>query len=430
MQVFSRAGIAICGHAADSALARIVPTQILSRTPMIPMLRLCTALLSVLFLACGSISAAHAQMETDAKYAILLDAETMTVLFEKSADELMAPASMSKLMTLAVVFEALEKGRITMDTEFPVSLHAWRDGGAPSHTSAMFAPLNTSVKVSDLLQGVIVQSGNDACIILAEGIAGTEEAFVDMMTDYARRIGLKKSTFGNSSGLPNPKQLMTARELAMLAKHIIEKYPQYYPMFAQKEFRYRKHIFYNRDPLLYAKVGADGLKTGYTEESGYGLVGSAVQDGRRLIVVENGIKSSSARKVEAARMVNWGFRNFSKFTLFAPGETVAEARVWGGQQFHVKLRGINGGPVTILLPKNARAKKLRGQLFYLGPVKAPVEQGQQIGELRVTAADGISAATPLEAAEPVATAGIIRQGIDSAFHLAFGWLIHRQKTLH
>jgi D-alanyl-D-alanine carboxypeptidase (penicillin-binding protein 5/6) len=397
---------------------------------MFLMRRLCTALFSVLLLACVNTGAAHATIETEAKYAFLTDVETQTVLFEKNADELMAPASMSKLMTLAVVFEALEKGRITMETEFPVSLHAWRDGGAPSRTSAMFAPLNTKVKVSDLLQGVIVQSGNDACIILAEGLAGSEEAFVDMMTDYARKIGLKKSTFGNSSGLPNPKQLMTARELAKLAKHIIQRYPQYYPMFAEKKFNYRKHVFYNRDPLLYAKVGADGLKTGYTKQSGYGLVGSAVQDGRRLIVVLNGISTKARRKKEAVRMVNWGFRNFEKFTLFGSGDVVAHARVWGGQQFHVKLRGINGGPVTILLPRNARTKKLHGELFYLGPVKAPVEPGQRIGELRVTASGGISASTPLEAAEPVGTAGIIRQGLDSAFHLAFGWLIHRQKNPH
>ena len=196
-------------------------------------------------------------------------------------------------------------------------------------------------------------------------------------------------TYGNITAV-----MMRMSELAMLAKHIIEKYPKYYPMFAEKEFRYRKHIFYNRDPLLYAKVGADGLKTGYTEGSGYGLVGSALQDGRRLILVLNGLKSSSARKVEGRRMVNWGFRNFKKFTLFDPGEVVSEARVWGGQQFHVKLRGINGGPVTILLPKNARAKKLHGELFYLGPVRAPVEPGDRIGQLRVTAAGGISASTP------------------------------------
>ncbi|NJM35135.1 MAG: D-alanyl-D-alanine carboxypeptidase [Rhodomicrobium sp.] len=364
----------------------------------------------------------HAQVETEADFAFLVDVETQTVLFEKNADELMQPASMSKLLTLAVVFDAIEQGKITLQTEFPVSEYAWRTGGAPSGTSAMFAPLNTNITVEDLLQGVIVQSGNDACIILAEGLAGSEEAFVQSMTDYARRIGLKKSTFANSSGLPHPKQLMTARELAQLAMYMIQKYPKYYPYFQQKEFRYRKHIFYNRNPLIYANVGADGLKTGYTAESGYGIVGSAVQDGRRLILVQNGVKSQSGRKEDAARLLNWGFKSFDKFTVFGADETVGEALVWGGEKRYVKLRG--DGDVRVLLPKNAK-QRLRGEIAYLGPVIAPVREGDRIGELRVTAENGVKASAPLFAAESIERGGIVRQGIDSALTLAFGWLIHR-----
>jgi D-alanyl-D-alanine carboxypeptidase (penicillin-binding protein 5/6) len=383
----------------------------------------CLFLLVFLGLASICSSPARAQIETEAQYALLMDVETKTVLFEKNADELMFPASMSKLLTLAVVFQALEEGKITLDTEMPVSEFAWRTGGAPSGTSAMFAPLNSRVKVSDLLQGVVVQSGNDACIVLAEGLAGSEEAFAQQMNDYARRIGLKKSNFVNSTGLPHPKHQMTARELAQLALYMIEKYPKYYPYFQQKEFRYRTHVFYNRNPLIYANVGADGLKTGFTADSGYGIVGSAVSEGRRLIVVQNGVKSQQARKEDAARMLNWGFRSFERFVLFKADEIVEEALVWGGEQRYVKLRG--NGDVSLLLPKNARQRKLHGEIVYLGPVKAPVREGDRIGELRVTAEGSISSAAPLYAAESIEPSGIVRQGVDSLIHLAFGWLIHR-----
>lgn len=376
-----------------------------------------------LAVTCGSPGQVRAQIETDAQFAVLLDVESKTTLFEKNADDLMAPASMSKLMTYAVVFQALEEGKITLDSEMPVSEYAWRTGGAPSGTSAMFAPLNSKVKLSDLLQGAIVQSGNDACIIMAEGLAGSEDAFVEQMNDYAKRMGLKKSTFANVTGLPNPKHLMTARELAQLALHLIDKFPKYYPYFQQKEFRYRTHVFYNRNPLLYANAGADGLKTGFTAESGYGIVGSAVQDGRRLIVVQNGIKTQAGRKDDATRMLNWGFRSFEKFVIFKADEVVGDAMVWGGEQRYVKLRG--NGDVTLLLPKNAKQKKLRGEIVYSGPVKAPVRDGDQIGELRVTAEGGITTSAPLFAAESIERAGIVKQGFDSLLHLAFGWLIHK-----
>jgi D-alanyl-D-alanine carboxypeptidase (penicillin-binding protein 5/6) len=388
---------------------------------MIPLQRYLVIFLTVLIAVWADCPPLHAQVETEADYAILIDVDTQTVLFEKNADQLMQPASMSKLMTLAVVFNALEQGRITLQTEFPVSEHAWRTGGAPSRSAAMFAPLNTTVTVEDLLQGAIIQSGNDACIILAEGLAGSEDAFVEMMTDYARKIGLKKSTFGNSTGLPNPKQLMTARELAQLAIHIIQKYPKYYAYFKQKDFHYRKHVFYNRNPLIYANIGADGVKTGFTEESDYGVVGSAVQDGRRLVLVENGVKSQSGRKDDAIRLLSWGFKSFDKYTVFPAGEVVGQAVVWGGEKIYVNLRG--DGDVRILLPRNAK-QKLQGKIVYPGPVIAPIKEGDRIGELQVTAENGIKTSAPLYAAESVEKAGIIRQGLGSAFFLAFGWLIH------
>ncbi len=379
---------------------------------------------------CLFAAAAHAQIETEADYAYLLDLDTQTVLFEKKADELMQPASMSKLMTLAVVFEALEQGKITLQTEFPVSEYAWRTGGAPSRTSAMFAPLKAQVTVEDLLQGIIIQSANDACIIIAEGLSGSDEAFAQMMTDKARRIGLVKSAFGNSTGLPHPKQLMTARELAKLAAYLIAKYPQYYHYFAQKEFRYRKHIFQNLNPLIYANIGADGLKTGFTEDSGYGIVGSAVNEGRRLIVVQNGIKTQSGRKDDAVRMLNWGFKSFEKFTIFNPGEIVGEAVVWGGEHRYLKLRGEDG--VRMLLPKNIKQRKLRGAIVYSGPVIAPVKEGDRIGELRVSSDNGITSSAPLFAAESIGKSGMIGQGFDSilamfdiAFETVMAKLIHR-----
>lgn len=376
---------------------------------------------AALTISWGGVSAASAQIETEAKYAYLLDVETKTVLFEKNSDELMAPASMSKLMTLAVLFERLKSGKLTLDTEFTVSENAWRTGGAPSGTAAMFAPIHTNITISDLIQGITVQSGNDACIILAEGIAGTEEAFTHMMTQYARKIGLEKSTFGNSSGLPNPDQLMTAAELAKLALHLIEEYPEYYHYFGQEEFPYRKHKFYNRNPLVRSDFPSDGLKTGYTKESGYGIVASAVENGRRLILVMNGLESSKARRSEAIKLLNWGFRAFGKFTVFGADEIVGEALTWGGEKRYVQLRG--DGDVRVLLPKDVSKQRLRGEIVYRGPVITPIQEGDPIGHLRVTGPDGIEASAPLYAAESVGRAGIIRQGFDSALTLAFGWLI-------
>ncbi len=385
--------------------------------------RFCFALMTFVGIGLPVVSA---QIETSAPYAYLFDVETKTVLFEKNSDELMKPASMSKLMTLAIVFEQLKSGKLTLESEFPVSEHAWRTGGAPSGTAAMFAPLNTDISVSDLVQGIAVQSGNDACIIVAEGIAGTDEAFARMMTQYARNIGLEKSTFGNSSGLPHPDQLMTSRELAMLALHLIEEYPEYYHYFGQKEFPYRKHKFYNRNPLVRSNFPSDGLKTGYTKESGYGIVASAVENGRRLILVLNGLESSKMRRAEATRIFNWGFRAFAKFTVFNSDEVVGEALTWGGEKRYVPLRG--DGDVRVLLPKDVSKQRLRGEIVYRGPVITPIQEGDEIGYLRVTGDDGIEATAPLYAAESIGRAGIIQQGFDSALTLAFGWLIHDSES--
>jgi len=332
------------------------------------------------------------------------------------------PASMSKLMTLAVVFREMKAGRLTLDDTFVVSEHAWRTGGAPSGTAAMFAPLGDPITISDLIQGVTVQSGNDATIILAEGIAGTEEAFVKMMNDYAKEIGMTQSTFVNTNGLPAEGHLTTARDLAILAKHLIDTYPEYYHYFGQKEFRYRdKFTFRNRNPLVWADIGVDGLKTGHLKESGYGLVSSAKRGDQRLILVVNGLESPNDRESESRRMLEWGFKSFRPFRLFDEGEKVSEALVWGGTQHYVPLVG--DGAVDLLLPATATGA-VSAEIIYEGPIKAPIKKGDQIATLRVNAAE--STATneiPLYAGEDIGSSSFAMRGIDSLLVLAFGWLL-------
>ena len=278
-----------------------------------------------------NVAAAEAVFTTKAPRAILMDAATGAILFQQNADELAPPASMSKLMTLAVLFRAIKDGHIHKTDEFVMSVNAWRNGGAPSGTSAMMVPVNTKATVDELIQGVAVQSGNDAAMCIAEGMAESEAGFARMMNEEARRIGLVKSTFANATGLGNPNHLMTARELAMLARYIINEYPEFYPVFSQKEFLYRKHKFINRNPLLFLNIGADGLKTGHIAAAGYGLVGSAVQDGKRLIVVVSGLEKADQRKDEAAKLLDWGFKSFSAVQVFDDGEIIGRARVWGGK---------------------------------------------------------------------------------------------------
>jgi D-alanyl-D-alanine carboxypeptidase (penicillin-binding protein 5/6) len=365
--------------------------------------------------------AAPAEMTTRAKYAILMDAQTGAVLFQHNADELSPPASMSKLMTLAVVFRALKEGRIKLEDEFLFSVNAWRTGGAPSGTSAMFVPVNTRERLDEMLKGIIIQSGNDACIAVAEGIAGTEAGFAKMMTDEARRLGLPKSTFRNSTGLNDPDHLMTVRELALLARHLIMDYPEHYPLFAQREFQYRKHKFYNRNPLLTLDLGVDGLKTGFTSQAGYGLVASAKQGDRRLILVVNGMETAQDRRNEAVRLIEWGFKGFADFKIFDAEEIVGRARVWGGDRMFVPL--IGGSDIAVLLPKAQSNQRLQAQIIYNSPLKAPIKKGDIIAKLRVTTASQSVNEVPLRAGEDVPAAGTMRRGLDTLVHMAFGWVL-------
>ncbi len=272
------------------------------------------ALLALPIIATGANNSISGQKKeefaTAAPYAILIDADSGSVLFEKAADQATPPSSMAKLMTTEVVFHEIMEGKLKLTDEFQVSEDAWRRGGAPSHTTSMFAPIYSRVKVQDLLMGVIVQSANDACIALAQGIAGNETAFAMKMNERARTIGLTSSNFTNSTGLPDPGLKSTVRDIAKLAQYLIETYPDFYKYYNEREFTWNKIRQQNRNPLLAMNIGADGLKTGYTEEGGYGLVGSAEREGLRLIVVVNGLKSEKERADESKRLLEWGFRGF------------------------------------------------------------------------------------------------------------------------
>jgi|SRR5262245_460918 len=355
--------------------------------------------------------------QTAAPHAILIEADSGSVLFEKGADQLTYPASLAKLMTAEFVFHEIKEGRLDPETEFVVSENAWRRGGAPSGGSAMFAPLHSRVRVIDLLHGVIIQSGNDACITLAEGLAGNEANFAAMLNKRARELGLTKSNFTNSSGLPDPDLKVTMRELAKLAQHIIKTYPEYYKIYGEREFTWNKIRQQNRNPLLSMGIGVDGLKTGFTKEAGYGIVASAVQNGLRLIVAVNGLKTAKERADEARKLLEWGFRGFESRLLFAEGETVGEAKLFGGAKGRVPLTGEKA--IRLLVPRGA-SEKIVARIVYTGPVPAPVEQGRPIGQLRVSRGENVVLEVPLQAAESVPKGNLTQRAFDAATELVVG----------
>ena len=355
--------------------------------------------------------------QTAAPTAILMEADTGSILFEKNADELVAPASLSKLMTAEVVLNEIKQGRLTQADTFIVSENAWRKGGAPSHTSSMFVPIHSRVTVDDLLHSVIIQSGNDACIVLAEGIAGSEEKFAELMVKRARELGLSKATFGNSNGLPDPRQLMTVRELAKLARHIIATYPDFYRYYGEREYTFNKIRQFNRNPLLALNIGADGLKTGFTREAGYGLVGSAVQNGLRLIVVVNGLKTEKERADEGKKLLEWGFHSFQSSVLFEDGQAISDAKIYGGEQGYVPL--VAQRAVKLMVPRGVR-ERIIARVVYTGPVPAPVQKGQKIGILKVWRGDVVALEVPLQAAENVGPGNLPQRALDAATELFIG----------
>jgi len=355
--------------------------------------------------------------QTSAPFAMLLDADTGTVLFEKNADRPTAPSSMVMLMTAEVVFNEIKQNRIKLDDEYIVSEDAWRRGGAPSHTSSMFAPIHSRVRVEDLLQGAIVQSGNDACLALAEGVAGDEPAFVAMMNKRARELGLTRSYFTNATGLPDPAQQVTARELARLARHIIRTYPNFYRYFGEADFTWNKIHQANRNPLIAMGIGADGLKTGASQDGGYGIVGSALQNGTRLIVVLNGLKSAKDRVDEAKKLLDYGFHGFESRKLFAEGQVLGYAKLFGGASGSVPLVG--DGAIGVLLPKNS-TERVVAKIVYSGPVPAPVAQGQAIANLNLYRGESLVAEVPLFAAESVGRGNLPQRAFDGMTELVIG----------
>ena len=378
------------------------------------------AIVVLIVLGVWTPSQALAQLfETRAEQAYLVEADTGTVLFAKNENAEVPPASLAKLMTMEVVFHALKVGRLSMDDEFQVSENAWRTGGAVSGGSTMFAELGSSIRVEDLIQGVIVQSANDGCIIIAEGMAGSEGLFARLMNARAREIGLKNSVFMNSTGLPDPLQKVTMRDLAKLADHIRREYPEYYKYYSQPQFTWNKILQRNRNPLLTMDIGADGMKTGYTEESGYAIVGSINKDGRRLIVAMSGLPDQRARGEEARKLLEWGLRAFEPYLIFKKDEEIGNVRLYGGEQLTVP--GTVKEKLSILLPIADR-ENMKARIIYTGPIIAPVEKGQEIATLKVWIGDNLSQETPLYAAYSVGLGPIHRRALDALTELAFGWI--------
>ena len=363
------------------------------------------------FLLLGTaVAAPVAALETPGKRALLVDFTTNTILFEKNADIPAPPASLSKLMTLYMLFERLADGGLSLSDTFSVSEKAWRMGG-----SKMFVRVNTRVTIKDLIRGIVVQSGNDACIVVAEGLAGTESAFAEEMTRRGREIGLEQSEFKNSSGWPETDHLMSARDLAVLAARLITDFPQYYTYFAEKSFTYNKIRQGNRNPLLYKAVGADGLKTGHTSDAGYGLVASTLRGERRLILVIGGLDSVTQRSREAERLLDWGYREFGNYRLFNARDIVAKADVWLGTSDAVPLAIKDDLVVTIT--RKAR-RSMRVSVVYEGPLEAPISEGDEVAELKLSTLEGEETRIPLYAASDVGKLGIFGR-----LHAALSYLM-------
>jgi len=356
--------------------------------------------------------AAPPTIDTSARNAFIVDFDTGAVLLDKGADQRIPPASMSKMMAEYVVFGFLKNGKATLDDMLPVSEHAWKTGG-----SKMFVPLHQKVKLDDLLRGMIIQSGNDAAVVLAEGLAGSETAFVELMNEKARDLGLTGSHFANVNGLPDPDEYMTARDLATLARHLIADFPEYYHYDSEKDFTYSGIKQGNRNPLLYEDIGADGLKTGHTDEAGYCLTASVIRAGRRIIVVLAGMKTMKERGSEGDKLIEWAYRVYNDYHLVKAGDAIDQAPVWMGETTQVPVTVQQD--VTITLPRSSRAD-MQVKAVYDGPALAPVAQGQAVGTLVITAPDVASIQVPLVAAQPVARLSPFGRMAAAAGYLIFG----------
>lgn len=369
------------------------------------------------FLIVGLATRPAFAFDTSAQFGILIDAETGAVLWEKDGDTAMHPASMSKLMTLTMLFDALKSGTVKLTDEFPISEHAWRAGGAASGSSTMFAKVGSSIPVNTLIQGVIVQSGNDACIAIAEALKGSEPAFAEAMTKRAKELGLTNSHFANATGWPDPGQMMSAHDLARLARHIILAYPEYYHYFSEKEFTWNGITQHNRNPALFLDPTVDGLKTGHTEASGYGLVVSAKRDGERLILVLNGLPTMKARAEEGIRVLDWGFRSFKHYKLYSAGAVIDKADVYQGTYAQVPL--VTTKDVDLIMTPDQR-RDMKVTVNYDGPIPAPIKAGQRVGTLTISVPDKSDQQIPLVAGADVEQLGIFGRGAAALRHMIFG----------
>ncbi len=373
--------------------------------------------LAAVFVA-AALPALGQAMETQARQALIVDMKTGAVLLEKNADEVMPPSSMSKMMTVHMLFEKLQKGEIKLTDELPVSEKAWRIQG-----SKMFVPLGGRVKVEDLIRGIVIQSGNDACIVVAEGLAGSEEAFAEQMTKRARELGLTTTVFKNASGWPHPEHVTTARELAIIAKHTIEGFPEYYKYYSEINYTFNGIKQGNRNPLLYKQTGADGLKTGHTEAGGYGLTASVKRGDRRIIMVVNGIMVPNsaaglrARAQETEGLIEWAFREFENYSLFKAGEPVQSAGVWLGDAKSVPL--VAGDDMVVTLPRKAR-QGMKVTAVYQEPIAAPIQKGQQVGKLVIAAPGVPNRELPLIAGTSVGQLGPAGRITAAVSYLIFG----------
>ncbi|CUW44469.1 D-alanyl-D-alanine carboxypeptidase [Brucella vulpis] len=362
---------------------------------------------------------ANSSIVTKAPQALLIDDRSGTVLLSKGADKPVPPASLAKLMTAEVVFEALEKGRTTVETAYPVSEYAWRTGGAPSGTSTMFARIKSTPTVADLLQGMIVQSANDGAIVLAEGLACSEQTFAGAMNQRAKELGLSSSKFVNSTGLPAAGQVVTLEDLLNLARHIHAAHPEYYRYYAQPAYTWNNITQRNSNPLLRLEVGADGMGTGFTEASGYALVGSAEQDGRRLFLAMSGLASVKEREEEARKLIQWGMTGFDDMRIFAANDKVGDAQVFGGQSSTLPL--VVKKDVELLLPKEAR-EKLKARIIYEGPLQAPIAAGTEVGRLQFELNGSVLQQVPVFAAQSVAQDSLPQRALGSVVEFSTGWL--------
>ncbi|MDQ0453758.1 D-alanyl-D-alanine carboxypeptidase family protein [Rhizobium paknamense] len=356
---------------------------------------------------------------TDAKQVLLVEEETGTILFEKQSAAAFSSASLSKLMTAEVVLDALKNGRLRLEDEFPVSENAWRTGGAPSRTATMFAAVRSRVPVSALLRGLMVQMANDACLILAEGMAGSEENFVKRMNERAAALGLKDSHFANATGLPDPGNKVSARDMLKLAEHVRQAYPEFYSLYKQPDFEWNRIFQRNRNPLLGQAPGVDGLVAGFAEGEGYSVVASAEQNGTRLFLVMAGSETEKARVDDAARAFAWGFSSFEKIRLFEAGQEVEKATVYGGEPKQVAL--VAEQPVDVYAPLGS-ADKLEADVTYAWPLRPGFGKGDEIARLQIRLGDKVLRQEPLHAADASALAPLTARARDALVELLFFWL--------